>query len=215
VNNNPVRYNDPTGHQIDEGEGGGCSNPVNGRCPTPDAIVHAGLEVQGEFFNTFLDDSKWFHGPSTGYGEANAYEEELQGRDPMDPAVAEEIIKERIYNAIRMCKSKGLCQNETDYFIIAALAQNGLFPHGWLHIPSLPTNSQGGIDWAKVMNDQGKVPITNIQYPRQLISGMNFNTEFQLYLFTYNVRSLMSNGYILSEDFDEVNWAVINNLLGQ
>ncbi len=35
VNNNPVRYNDPTGHMMDEGEGGGCSNPVNGRCPAP------------------------------------------------------------------------------------------------------------------------------------------------------------------------------------
>ena len=34
VNNNPVRYNDPTGHMIDQGDDGGCTNPVNGRCPT-------------------------------------------------------------------------------------------------------------------------------------------------------------------------------------
>ena len=33
VNNNPVRYNDPTGHQVDEGKGGGCTDETD--CTPP------------------------------------------------------------------------------------------------------------------------------------------------------------------------------------
>jgi len=42
VNNNPVRYTDPTGHMMTQGDGG-CSNPINGRCPAIYTINAGGV----------------------------------------------------------------------------------------------------------------------------------------------------------------------------
>jgi hypothetical protein len=131
----------------------------------------------------------------------------------MDPDVAVEIIEERIYKAIEACDRAGLCQDETDFFIIAALAQNGLLPHGWLQVSGLPRSADGSVDWEEVMDEQGRVGFDNSQWLRQEITGMNFNTKFQLALFTENVFSLLSNSFMLSEDFNDVNWTTINGLL--
>jgi hypothetical protein len=185
--------------------------------PRNNAIVAAGIAVQSQWYNESWDSpDSW--APSSSYGLAQATDEELSGRDPMDPEVAVEIMTERIEGAVSSCIRVKRCQDDTDNFIAAGIAQNGISPNGWFDARSLPKSSDSSADWLRVMLEQGKV-MENILNPfpehRQRLSGMNFSTQFMLNLFAMDVKELMNQGYSLPENYDDVNWAVIDNLLKQ
>jgi len=83
VSNNPVRYNDPTGHMIDQGDDGGCSNPnpVTHQCPVPDPATPWDVGVE------------WLTGKGTrhhDFSDGDSFTELLQEHDHLDD-VSEEI----------------------------------------------------------------------------------------------------------------------------
>jgi hypothetical protein len=130
----------------------------------------------------------------------------------MDPSVAVAVMTERINDAVLTCNRKNLCQDETDNFLVAAIAQNGNHPNGWLDIPSLPQSFDGSVDWKKVMTLGGTTKST-IAKSRQEVTGMNYSTQFMLKLYTNDVKTLMRRGFRLPEDYDEVDWQTIDDLL--
>jgi len=246
VGNNPIRYNDPSGHAGCE-TGKRCLNPkvtasgakknmpastyknyigaepdyrgiyfATQHVSTNNAIVAAGFAVQSQWFNETWDNPN--NSLSSSYGMAQATTEELGGRDPMDPEVAEQIITERIDGAVSNCIRVKRCQDDTDNFIAAGIAQNGVYPVGWFHAASLPKTglNDPSADWFIVMNKQGEVTnnlFNPFPYDRQNLSGMNFSTKFMLNLFAMDVKTLMELGYSLPENYDDVNWATIDYLL--
>jgi hypothetical protein len=226
--NNPVRYVDPDGHSpipviLAAIALTGLALEALGIIPDysgvsiaekyvtdKNAIIGGGIAVQSQWYIELWDNPG--NSSASSYGIAQAKSEELMGRDPMDEAVAITVMTERINDAVSLCIEKNLCQDETDNFIVAALAQNGNSPNGWLHVPSLPQSSDGSVDWDEVMTQGGNTG-NPFAITRQTISRMNYNTQFMLKLFTNDVKTLIDRGFILPEQYDEVDWITIDNLL--
>jgi hypothetical protein len=174
------------------------------------AIVGGGLAVQSQWYLESWDSPK--NTSASSYGLAQATSEELKGRDPMNPAVAVDVMSERINDALWLCIQKKLCIDETDNFLVAALAQNGNSPNGWLDVSSLPQSLDGSVDWNEVMTQGGNTE-NPIARSRQTLTSMNYSTQFMLKLFTSDVKTLINQGFTLPEQYDDVNWVTIDNLL--
>ncbi len=83
--------------------------------------------------------------------ELAKYNPALDGKDQEDPAVAVQAMSTRIEVAVNACKK---CNNDTDRFIVAALAQNGS-GFGVKSVQQLPV-VDGKIYWDDVMRNQGR-----------------------------------------------------------
>jgi hypothetical protein len=176
------------------------------------AIVGAGIAVQSQWYLAAWDSPS--NSMSSSYGLAQAKSVELNGRDPTDPSVAVAVMSERIEDSVGSCIRKKLCQNETDNYLVAAMAQNGNSPNGWLHGPSLPTSLDGSVDWDEVMTlgDHTGNPIAKA---RQKMKNMPYNTQFMLQLFTNDVKALQKSGFSLPDKYDDVDWRTIERLLNK
>ena len=204
ANNNPVRYNDPTGHCIRCAIGiaavvltGSFILSAVGATPdylgaattvaftdTNDAVVGAGLTVQSQY--------PWAIFTGGGLGLAGATENELKGDDPYSSAVAEKIIDKRITDARNDCTK---CTSGADELIVAAIAQNGFE----LDFGSLPVND-GAIDWGTFFaSDVGSNTDDPFAQARQNITGTNFSTELMLKLYVQDLRLLMKLDYDLPD----------------
>jgi RHS repeat-associated protein len=198
-NNSPIMYSDPSGHCIIclgivilGGVGTGIlASHLLGFVPDykgigiaekfvteKNAIVGAGIAVQSEYY-WFYDTRKYApNGEHSGIGIAQATDPEmqvlakenpaLQGQDQEDSAVAVQVMATRIQLAVNACKR---CVDDTDRFIVAALAQNGS-GFGINSVKSLPVNN-GRINWDRVMLDQGRGSSDPIALTRQAATGMN------------------------------------------
>ena len=132
----------------------------------------------------------------------------LQGMDQEDPAVAVQVMATRIEMAVNACNR---CVDDTDRFIVAALAQNGS-GFGIDSIKFLPVVN-GRIYWDDVMLNQGRGSSDPIALTRQATTGMNYSTQFMLKLYSYDAISLINNGFILPDGYKNVNWNEINRLI--
>ena len=214
ANNNPILYNDPTGHCVGAIT---CLLTAIGVLPdfqgianvvlwtdTDNAVVAASLAVQSEFpTGTFLGDARGLaqvtNEQMTLYG--------LDGKNPYSPDVAVQAMEARIGLALAACKN---CATDTDNLILAAIAQNDGI--GLNDIKSLPMND-GAINWSMVLNEWGSNttdPVANI---RQNITGMNYNTKFMLKLFMNDLEILMGLGYELPEEFDDADFNTIRKYI--
>jgi RHS repeat-associated protein len=228
VGNRPIIMNDPTGHSpialilvaialtglalewlgvTPEYSGISYAEQI---VTDKNAIIGGGIAVQSQWYSGLKDVPQ--NPLASSYGLAQATTDELKGRDPMDATVAADIMTERIDGAVSLCIRKKLCQDETDNFIVAALAQNGVSPNGWLDVPSLPQSPDGSVDWDVAMTQGGNTG-NPVARGRQTLTGMNFSTQFMLNLFTKDVKALIDRGFTLPEQYDEVSWKTIDNLL--
>jgi hypothetical protein len=128
--------------------------------------------------------------------------------DQEDPAVAVQVMATRLEMAVNACNK---CVDDTDRFIVAALAQNGS-GFGIGSIKSLPVVN-GRINWDEVMLNQGRGSSDPIALTRQAMTGMNYSTQFMLKLFAYDAISLINEGFILPDGYENVNWNEIKRLI--
>lgn len=239
TNNNPVRYTDPSGHcaicygaAILGGIGVGIlSSHLLGFVPDykgigiaekyvtdKNAIVGAGIAVQSEYYGPWDTREGAPNGEHSGLGYGQATDSEmqvlaqenpaLQGMDQEDPAIAVQVMATRIEMAVNACNR---CVDDTDRFIVAALAQNGS-GFGISSIKSLPV-VDGRINWEEVMLNQGRGSSDPIALTRQALTGMNYSTQFMLKIFSYDAISLINQGFILPDRYKNVNWNEINRLI--
>ena len=239
TNNNPVRYTDPSGHciicigvAILGGVGVGVLtshllgfvpdykgiNIAEQHVANNNAIVGAGIAVQSEYYGPWDTRAGAPNGEHSGLGYAQATDTEmqalaqenpaLQGMDQEDPAVAVQVMATRIEMAVNACNR---CVDDTDRFIVAALAQNGS-GFGIDSIKFLPVVN-GRIYWDDVMLNQGRGSSDPIALTRQATTGMNYSTQFMLKLYSYDAISLINNGFILPDGYKNVNWNEINRLI--
>jgi RHS repeat-associated protein len=212
VNNNPVRYTDPSGY---------CIGPLTcvltwlGILPDfrglvittmllgpNDAVVGAGLAVQSQYYLPIWDDPT--NPLASSYGPAQISDVEMSDlgiTDPHDGSSAVLAMENRISSALAACNK---CQTDTDNLILAAIVQNGgLDIKG---IKSLPTLGKGGpIDWETVLTEWGGNTSDPIAGLRQGITGMKYNTKFMLKLFMNDLGVLLDLGYTLPDEFDDAN----------
>jgi len=210
ANNNPVKYNDPSGHcvvcfMVVAGtivatpfvlSGIGLRPDVEGALiasavtmnQDSDILVTAGIAVQTEYPWELVGDIQ---------GWAQATSEELGGRSPFSPSVSVEIMKERIYRAIDYCKfcNDGI-NDGVDKLIVAALAQNGFdfSPKG-----VGDAMRQDGIDWEQFLNTNGGNPSAWYAQIRQDVTQQNYETQLMLELFIKDLRLLKSMGHNLPD----------------
>lgn len=225
VNNNPVRYTDPSGHcaicsfatfftavvvqpLISTALG---SRPdyegiliTMALTDTDNAVVAAGLSIQSEFPWAIIG------GDATGF--AQALPDELgPGENPFSPSDSVNIMERRIMDAINACRG---CETETDNLILAAIAQNGGLDLKTIrHLPTIEKN--GPIDWELILGEWGGNTTDSWALARQNITDMNYNTKFMLKLFMNDLEVLLDQGYTLPEEFDEANFGDIYEYLAQ
>jgi hypothetical protein len=214
VNNNPVRYTDPSGHCIGLIT---CFLTAVGALPdyqgianvvlwtkTDNAVVAAGIAVQSEFPTGIM------FGGAHGLAQVTEDQKELygvEGKNLYNPSVAVEAMGERISLALDACKN---CKSDTDNLILAAIAQNNGI--SVKDISFLPIKD-GHIDWIEVLNNRGGNTTDPIARVRQDITGMNYNTKFMLKLFMNDLEVLINLGYELPEEFDDADFNIINNYI--
>jgi RHS repeat-associated protein len=208
VNNNPILYTDPSGHCIGLIT---CSLTALGILPdiqgianvivwteTDNAVVAAGIAVQSEFFTGLFAGS--------GHGLAQLTSDEMNDFElegsAYSSAVAVKGMEERIQLALDNCNA---CATETDNLIVAALAQNGFDTR------FLPT-ANGSIDWALVFSEWGNTNDTFAKV-RQNLTDMNFGTQFMAKLYMQDLKILMRLGYDLPENFDDVDFDLIDSYI--
>nr|MDQ3004945.1 RHS repeat-associated core domain-containing protein [Chloroflexota bacterium] len=215
ANNNPVRYNDPTGHCIRCVIGvaavalaGSFVLSAVGATPdylgvattmaltnTNDAVVAAGLAVQSQYLWALVGDT---------LGWAQAKPEELAGENPFSPAVAVKVMNKRINGAIddhcKLCHDGN--KDGVDKLIVAALAQNGFdfSPQG-----VGDAMSQDNIDWKEFLATNGGNPSAWYAEIRQDVTNQNYDTQLMLNLFIKDLRLLMSVGYDLPVGITETD----------
>jgi RHS repeat-associated protein len=202
VNNNPVRYNDPTGHMIDQGENGNCTSDAD--CSTSlDTYTLAGIKTVTPFFgNQRADWMRWvainiLSKENVSYGPAKLYPEEFEelGIDPQTSEGAFIGMQKRIGDRIDACTG---C-NDTDKFIVAALGSDHNFSVDNVGDATGYKNNSGPttIDWTAYLgNEAGEG--TYDKYMQLIID------------FTYNVLELKSQGYYVPDvDFNYI----LNTLL--
>jgi RHS repeat-associated protein len=213
ANNNPVIYNDPTGHCIR------CAIRIAaviltgsfilsavGAIPdyvgvattvtltdTNDAVVAAGLAVQSQYPWALVGDTQ---------GWAQAKSEELEGANPFSPAVAVEVMHKRINGAIDdYCKLCNDGNNDgVDKLMVAALAQNGFdfSPQG-----VGDAMNQDNIDWKDFLATNGGNPSAWYAEIRQNVTQQNYDTQLMLKLFIKDLRLFTSMGYDLPDGITE------------
>jgi hypothetical protein len=201
--NNPVRYNDPTGHRMDDGcNTDGCD------VGTLETYTLAGIETVSPSYFGFkinyrppLLVAAWTAlGAHTSAGRAKLYPEEVEklGIDPQTPEGAFLGMQKRIDDRMKACTG---C-SDTDKFIVAALGSDYNFGFG--HI---------GQATKKLYAAEPGGPNT-INWEHYLREGSgNLRKKFGdlLSSFTSNVLDLQSQGYYVPNgvDFDYI----LNTLL--
>jgi|GEM_PF-2816517 len=169
---------------------------------TNDAVVAAGLAVQSQY--------PWTIFTGSGKGLAQASREELNGRNPYSPAVAVQVMEERINTVVDACR---LCKTPTDRLIVAALAQNspGFNRNTVTYLPY----ENGQIDWKTVMSD----PDQKFNHPsaidakiRQFVTRKNYETQLMLKLYIQDLEMLMALGYQLPDKYVGADFAYIHKL---
>ena len=208
VNNNPVRYTDPSGHCIicfavsffaslirpaistalgNRPDMEGIALTMMFTDTKDNAVVAAGLAVQSEY--------PWALVGGSGTGLAQATSDETGDGNPYLPSVAEKVMEKRITSAIGACTK---CQGGVDNLIVAAIAQNGYD----LDFKSLPVTENKTIDWnAFFESNVGSSTSDPFAQFRQKVTGMDYSAEFMLKLYIQDLRVLMKHGY------DLPNWA--------
>ena len=216
VNNSPVNYTDPSGHQA-------CA--WLGTCPDEigvqnaialmvqvsrggnDILVAAGIAVQSQWADQPFHSSSSGQGPAqlsraqldTKYGEQVADSEQyglgLTGADPNNPGTAVTGMSRRIYQVVNAC---GFCSAQ-DKIIVAGLAQNNGFTLGSLKDirTSYYDRKTGEIDWNDYFESRSPSgdPIANY---RASESGQeNYDTRFMLLLYTNDLLELSRRGWTL------------------
>ena len=211
TNNNPVRYNDPTGHcplcviaiggvivatpfvlsglgLRPDVEGALVANAVTMKQDT-DILVTTGIALQSEY--------PWGIVFGDAHGWAQATNDDLDGESPYSSSVAVKVINKRIYGAIDACKLCNDGNNDgVDKLIVAALAQNGFdfSPKG-----VGDAMSKDNIDWKLFLKNNGNNTSDEFAQMRQNITHMNYGTQFMLKQYIQDLRLLMSMGYDLPD----------------
>jgi RHS repeat-associated protein len=214
-NNNPVRYNDPSGHcavcgpiiiaatvalateftlsnfgVIPDEIGIMVAGAISIGHDT-NAAVMAGIAVQSQYPWALVG------GDAQGWAQVKGLE------NPFSSSEALEAMEKQINRGINKCGSN--CTG-VDKLITAAIYQNGYE----LYFPDLPktTNNQfESIDWTDVFNsDLGYEDDPWYAKMRQDMTGMNYSTEFMMKLFIQDLRALIKLGYDLPE------WATLEDL---
>ena len=213
VNNNPVRYNDPTGHCVfcilfpfvlsaigATPDYVGIATTM-AFTDTDDAVTAAGLAVQSQY--------PWAIVGGSGKGFAQASNEEIKdGQNPYSPSDAVAIMENRINTVVDACT---LCKTPTDRLIVAALAQNypGFNKNTVTYLPF----KDGQINWSKVMtSEQFNNPSAMDAKIRQQITGMNYETQLMLKIYMQDLKVLMQLGYQLPDEYTGADFDYINNL---
>jgi len=219
VNNNPLKYVDPSGHCPQGVDTLTCLYLIAiGRLPDFQGIntaekyvtkgedvlgvdataVAAGIAVQSQWYRSITDSRDgWLSGSSSGLGIAQIGDSFMMqyfpGQDQEDPYVAVQAMAKRISIAIEVVT--GLFPDNfsnRDRFITAALAQNGggFTPNDmqW-HV-----SGDGTPDWGSYFNSRSnsKDPVSRI---REILTGRQFDTQFQLLLFINDVKELNNRGW--------------------
>ncbi len=217
VNNSPVKYVDPSGHQA-------CA--ILGQCADSkgiqkaialmaqvsrggdDILVAAGIAVQsqwGGLINRHPNSTSGL-GPAqlsrgqldTKYGEqvegSEQYGLGLTGENPNDPGTAVTGMSRRIYQVVNACD---FCTAQ-DKVIVAALAQNNGFTLNSLLKDVKPRfyDKKTGIDWTGYFRSRSSSgdPIAHWKEER---TGLNYDTEFMLLSYTNDLLELNNRGWTL------------------
>ncbi len=231
VNNNPLKYIDPSGHfpcvtcasimliankllaLVGLGPDYQGVWIAEQHVTDKNAIVGAGIAVQSEYIGPWDTRDYAPHGGESGLGIAQIKDSEmgglgLEGKDQQNPGVAVQAMAARLDQAVAACKK---CSTDTDRFIVAALAQNGS-GFGLTSIKNLPT-SNGKIAWDQIMLKDGRNSSDPTANLRQSVSGMSYGTQLMLKLFTNDAKSLINKGFVLPDGFTNVNWSEIARLV--
>lgn len=222
VGNSPVRYIDPSGHQVEA-----CAVLAN--CPDSrgidiaieimsqvgrggdDVLVAAGIAVQSQWSNfvsnNFVrDENLSGKGPAqlswvqmdAKYGEqvkdSEQYGLGLPYENPNNPGTAVAGMARRIYqviNACYFCKAK-------DKVIVAALAQNNGFTLNSLLKDVKPRfyNKETGVQWDRYFESRSSSS-DPIAHSKELVTGLNYDTEFMLLSYTNDLLELNRRGWAL------------------
>src|SRR5574341_1150759 len=217
VNNSPINYNDPSGHQEV------CA--ILGACPDytgiekaislmvqvdrggDDILVAAGIAVQSEWPDLVNLNKKYSgFGPAqlsraqldTSYGKpvpgSEQYGLGLKGEDPTNPSTAVTGMSRRIYQVVNACN---FCSAE-DKLIMAALAQNNGFTLASMRdIKSFYYNKTTGINWAQYFTDRTQTSDPIAKYRAEAAGGYIYDTHFMLLLYTNDLLELNNRGWNL------------------
>lgn len=231
VNNNPVRYTDPSGHcaicSIANviGQSGIIAFGLHFFGAIPDyqgiriaesvvtdgnAVVAAGIAVQSQWYNSYWDHQG--NPLSSSYGPAQITQAEIEtygldGQDLHSPSIAVQTMENRINDVLTACPA---CI-ERDKLILAALAQNGL-EYALNALKNVSYRKQlddGGLDWEKYFNSLN--PTGNILLDTRATGHHNFSSRFQLHLFINNLEELGRRGWKLP-NLSPRDWDYINDL---
>jgi RHS repeat-associated protein len=226
VNNNPVRYTDPSGHCIrcwvigtSLVIGGSFILSAVGVTPdymgiattmaltdTNDAVLAAGLAVQSQYPWTIIG------GSGKGLAQLTSAEMEefgLEGQNPYSPSVAVAGMETRIQNALKECTS---CTTGYDRLIVAAIAQNGSV-QGLASFGDLPVNRQTNtIDWNTFLtNPEIGNSSSSLAQLRAGFRNEQYATLFMLRLYIQDLRVLMKLGYQLPDGITEKDVKYVEN----
>ena len=190
VNNNPVRYTDPTGHFIcifsclimplfAWGPDMRGVNYVNGNVHTVNAVVAAGMAVQSNYYGPW--DNSSTIADSVGPAQLMPEEVAMLDGDPLDPNDAALGMGERIATVVNACPGK--C-SDTDRLILAALGQNYPGFNAQNASQDLPKNPDGTIDWGKYISEEGGGSSDSLAVFRQSVTGLHYSTGLMLKLYT-------------------------------
>ncbi len=210
VNNNPLRYNDPSGHCI---ETISCLLTWIGVLPdvwgvmraavfinTNDATVMAGIAVQSQWLGpqdlpavTAVYDAITGTDPNShNYGWAQTNSNEVEG-NPWDPNVAVQAMEKRFSEAWAACKR---CETGVDRLVVYALAQNGFDAQNFRD-KDWGKDLSGNMDWNYFLGTYGKNPSAPSAQIRQGLTGLNYETQFMLKLYIQDLELLLWLGYDL------------------
>ncbi len=234
VNNNPVRYTDPSGHCILCVVVGGVIigtatyfylvEPFLGRSPdymgisyvqnnmdpnTDNLLVAGGMAVQSQWYLSMWDNPS--NPLASSYGPAQLGNYDNYSGDPMSLEVAKAGMTNRITNAQGNCPS---C-TPTDLFILAATAQNGpggeFTPLDYKMYKIKNDDGSISIDWEKAW--QERTYKTGMPGFREWASGgLQYDTRFMLRLFLNDVRALMAKGWKLPPGYEDIDWNRLEQL---
>jgi len=213
VENDPVNHNDPTGHCTDPVE---CLFAALGWGPDSYGIViatsninsdtgsietAAGIAVQSEFLGPL--DYIIIPGASSGYGIAQTNVKEIKSLDlgdlnPLNNADSVKVMQARINSAHKAC----LQCTDTDFFVVAALAQNNSIAIEDIKYWSGQAKGNG-IAWKEYFHQNEKSNLQPDAAIRQSITRIPYNTRFMLLKFILDIRALHQNGWDLPRGISE------------
>jgi RHS repeat-associated protein len=207
VNNNPLRYTDPTGHCPEEEQW--CRDQLQALLPTEEdetleTYTYAGIETVSPSFLGIKINTRPSGNPFDTEGRAKLFPEEVEalGIDPQTDEGAFLGMQKRISDRIKACTG---C-SETDKFIVAALGSDYNFDVQEAGIAS------GTKDYTL---KSGPVTINWQDYLNETQGSKQLSKDIDLIsLFTSNVQKLQSQGYYVPGGPNGINFVyILNDLL--